>query len=268
VLFLLILKFKVEPFIALLITSFGLALAVGTPIAEASTIIAEGFGGTLAGVGILIGLGIVFGQFLAKSGAVEKIAEGILSVTGIKKSPAGLAMTGTLVSIPVFFDAAFVILNKVIKSLSTKTGVAKITFVTALAVGLIVSHSMVIPTPGPLVVADNIGVDLGIFLIFGIFVAVIATLVGGYGYGVFIGKRMKVGDVEEELEELEEDSAQDTGAKKQITKKLSFGLLLLPIVLILSNTVADLLIPDNPLSSFFAFVGDKNVALQIGRAHV
>ncbi len=263
VLFLLILKFKVEPFIALLITSFGLALAVGTPIAEASTIIADGFGGTLAGVGILIGLGIVFGQFLAKSGAVEKIAEGILSVTGIKKSPAGLAMTGTLVSIPVFFDAAFVILNKVIKSLSVKTGIAKITFVTALAVGLIVSHSMVIPTPGPLVVADNIGVDLGIFLIFGFFTAIIATLVGGYGYGMFIGKRMKVGDVEEEIEELEEEVTEDSGAKKQITKKLSFGLLLLPIVLILSNTVAQLLIPDNPLSGFFAFVGDKNVALLI-----
>src|SRR5699024_1569766 len=255
--------FKVEPFIALLIISFGLTLAVGTPIAEASAIIAEGFGGTLAGVGILIGLGIVFGQFLAKSGAVEKIAEGILSVTGIRKSPAGLAMTGTLVSIPVFFDAAFVILNKVIKSLATKTGIAKITFVTALAVGLIVSHSMVIPTPGPLVVADNVGVDLGIFLIFGIFTATVATLVGGYGYGTFIGKRMDVEDVEEEMEELEEEVARDTGTKKQITKKLSFGLLLLPSVLILSNTVADLLIPDNPLSSFFAFVGDKNVALLI-----
>lgn len=259
VLFLLILKFKVEPFIALLITSFGLALAVGTPIAEASTIIAEGFGGTLAGVGILIGLGIVFGQFLAKSGAVEKIAEGILGVTGIKKSPAGLAITGTLVSIPVFFDAAFVILNKVIKSLSVKTGIAKITFVTALAVGLIVSHSMVIPTPGPLVVADNVGVDLGIFLIFGVIVAAAATLVGGYGYGTFIGKRMKIDDVKEEIEDLEGE----VGAKKQITKKLSFGLLLLPIVLILSNTVAQLLIADNPLADFFAFVGDKNVALLI-----
>ncbi|WP_342387960.1 hypothetical protein [Salinicoccus bachuensis] len=76
VLFLLILKFKLEPFIALLITSFGPALAVQIPIAEASSIIAE--------VGILIGLGIVFRQFLAKSGAVEKIAEGILSITGVK----------------------------------------------------------------------------------------------------------------------------------------------------------------------------------------
>ena len=103
VLFILILKFKVEPFISLLVTAFGLAFLVGLPIAESSQIIAEGFGSTLAGVGILIGLGIVFGQFLAKSGAVERIAEGILKVTGIKRSPVGIAMTGTVVSIPVFF---------------------------------------------------------------------------------------------------------------------------------------------------------------------
>ncbi|CAM2795190.1 GntP family permease [Salinicoccus roseus] len=262
VLFLLILKFKLEPFIALLITSFGLALAVQIPIAEASSIIAEGFGNTLAGVGILIGLGIVFGQFLAKSGAVEKIAEGILSITGVKKSPAGLALTGSIVSIPVFFDAAFVILNKVIKSLTKKTGIAKITFVTALAVGLIVSHSMVIPTPGPLVVAENIGVDLGIFLMMGIFVAVIATLVGGYGYGMFIGKRIKTEEIEDEMEEVQEETDERPNGK-EITKSLSFGLIALPIVLILSNTVAQLFIPENPLAAFFAFVGDKNVALLI-----
>lgn len=260
ILFLLILKFKIEPFIALLITSFGLALAVRIPISEASSIIADGFGSTLAGVGILIGLGIVFGQFLAKAGAVEKIAEGILSLTGSKKSPAGLALTGTIVSIPVFFDAAFVILNKVIKSLSTKTGIARITFVTALAVGLIVSHSMVIPTPGPLVVAENIGVDLGIFLIAGIFVAAVATLVGGYGYGTFIGRRMKT-EATEEAAEVDDTEVQ--APLKQISKKLSFGLIALPIVLILSNTLSQLFIPDHPVSSFFAFVGDKNVALLI-----
>src|SRR5699024_1245610 len=136
-------------------------------------------------------------------------------------------------------------------------------FVTALAVGLIVSHRMVIPTPGPLVVAEHVGVDLGLFLILGIFTATVATLVRGYGSGTLIGTRVVAVYVEAGLEGLEVELGRDTGTKKQITKKLSFGLLLLPIVLILSNTVADLLIPDNPLSSFFAFVGDKNVALLI-----
>lgn len=259
VLFILILKFKIEPFISLLVTAFGLAFLVGLPIAESSSIIAEGFGNTLAGVGILIGLGIVFGQFLAKSGAVEKIADGILKVTGIKRSPIGIAMTGTAVSIPVFFDAAFVILNKVIGSLTKKTNLPRITFVTALAIGLIVSHSMIIPTPGPLVVAENVGVDLGIFLIAGIFVAVIATLVGGYGYGMYMGRKIGHGENEEDQNSAEEENQY----KKPISFRLSFMLLLLPIVLILSNTLSQLLIPDSPISSFFAFVGDKNVALLI-----
>lgn len=258
VLFILILKFKVEPFISLLVTAFGLALVVGLPIAESSQVIAEGFGSTLTGVGILIGLGIVFGQFLAKSGAVEKIAEGILKVTGIKKSPIGIAMTGTAVSIPVYFDAAFVILNKVIGSITRKTNLPRITFVTALAIGLIVSHSMIIPTPGPLVVAENVGVDLGIFLIAGLFVATIATLVGGYGYGMYMGKKIGHGETEEE-----EEPEEDIQYKKQISFSLSFGLLLLPIVLILGNTLSQLVFPDSPISTIFAFVGDKNVALLI-----
>lgn len=259
VLFILILKFKVEPFISLLVTAFGLAILVGLPIAESSQVIAEGFGSTLAGVGILIGLGIVFGQFLAKSGAVEKIAEGILKVTGIKGSPFGIALTGSAVSIPVFFDAAFVILNKVIGSITRKTNLPRITFVTALAIGLIVSHSMIIPTPGPLVVAENVGVDLGIFLIAGLFVAIIATLVGGYGYGMYMGKKIGHGEPEDSDEATEET----TGYKKQISFSLSFGLLLLPIVLILGNTLTQLVLPDSPVSTFFAFVGDKNVALLI-----
>src|SRR5699024_3476100 len=121
------------------------------------------------------------------------------------------------------FDAAFVILNKVIGSVTRKTNLPRITFVTALAIGLIVSHSMIIPTPGPLVVAENIGVDLGIFLIAGLVVAAIATLVGGYGYGMFIGKR--IGHNQSDLEEMEEPEEEQI-YKKQISYSLSFGLLL------------------------------------------
>src|SRR5690625_540349 len=89
-LFFLILKVKIEPFVALIGVAFLTALAVRIPIAEISTVVASGFGDTLISVGILIGLGVIFGQLLAASGAVEKIAQSILNVFGIKKSPAGL----------------------------------------------------------------------------------------------------------------------------------------------------------------------------------
>lgn len=157
ILFFAILKLKIEPFLALITIAILTALSIGMPLKEVASTVTAGFGNTLAGVGILIGLGVIFGQFLGASGAVEKIAQAVLNVFGIKRSPAGLALTGTAVSIPVFFDAAFVILSGLIRSLATKTGISVVSFVTALGVGLIVSHNMIAPTPGPLVVAENTG---------------------------------------------------------------------------------------------------------------
>ncbi|XEC95802.1 GntP family permease [Paenibacillus tarimensis] len=213
VLFFLILKLKLEPFLALIGVAVGTAIAIGMPLKEIPGIITTGFGNTLAGVGVLIGLGVIFGQFLAASGAIEKIAESVLKAFGIKRSPAGLALTGTAVSIPVFFDAAFVILTGLIKSLSKRTGISIITFVTALGVGLIVSHSMIAPTPGPLVVAENTKSDLGLFILYGIICAVPATLVGGYLYGMFIGKRLNhSGDVH--TAETESAATKDESKKR------------------------------------------------------
>ncbi|MGG1684626.1 GntP family permease [Pseudalkalibacillus sp. NRS-1564] len=259
-LFVLILKFKLEPFLALIGVAFGTALVIGIPIVEIPGIITSGFGNTLAGVGILIGLGVIFGQFLASSGAVEKIAQSVLKVFGAKKSAAGLALTGTAVSIPVYFDAAFVILTGLIKSLSRKTGISIVTFVTALGVGLIVSHSMIAPTPGPLVVAENTGSDLGLFIIYGLVCAIPATLVGGYFYGMFIGKRVQSkpdDEAEQEVAVAREEPS------KEISTGLAYAMLVLPIALILANTVSQLLVPGTTFASALAFVGDKNMALFI-----
>ncbi|PTM59374.1 GntP family permease [Desmospora activa] len=258
VLFFLILKLKLEPFLALIGVAFATALVIGIPVKEAPAIVTTGFGNTLAGVGILIGLGVIFGQFLAASGAIEKIAQAVLKVFGIQKSPAGLALTGSAVSIPVFFDAAFVILSGLIKSLSKKTGISIVSFVTALGVGLIVSHSMIAPTPGPLVVAENTKADLGLFILYGLICAIPATLIGGYVYGLFIGKRIQHhGEIEET-----EPTASAT-AKKEISTSLSFIMLALPILLILTNTVSQLLLPDTAIATFFGFIGEKNIALFI-----
>lgn len=155
-------------------------------------------------------------------------------------------------SIPVYFDAAFVILSGLIKSLSKKTGIATVSFVTALAVGLIVSHSMVIPTPGPMIVAENTGSDIGLFIIYGIIIAIVATIVGGYIYGMFIGKRMQVNNEIASASDLEEVKAKTY--KKEISTGLSFFMLALPILLI---------VPDSAISRIFTFIGDKNVALFI-----
>src|SRR5699024_10399687 len=258
-LFLLILKFNVDPFISLIVTAFLTALVLGFDLSEIPVVITEGFGDTLVGVGILIGLGVVFGQFLGASGAIEKIADAVLKVFGIKRASAGLSLTGMAVSIPVFFDAAFVILSGLLKSLARKTGLSIMTFVTALGVGLIVAHSMIAPTPGPIVVAENTGSDLGLFILYGVIVSIPAVLVGGYLYGKFIGKR-----IHPSLEEIEAKMPDvSSKPKKEISTSLSFFLLALPIMLILLNTITDLWLGDGLLSDILGFVGDKNVALLI-----
>ncbi|PIC64837.1 gluconate permease [Sporosarcina sp. P13] len=259
-LFFMILKMKIEPFVTLIIVAFVTALALGFPIEEIPKVITTGFGNTLVGVGILIGLGVIFGQFLGVSGAIEKIAGAVLRVFGIKHSAAGLSLTGIAVSIPVFFDAAFVILSGLVKSLSRRTGISIVTFVTALGVGLIVSHSMIAPTPGPLVVAENTGADLGLFILYGIICAIPATMIGGYFYGTFIGKRIHTTP-----EELVEDIVvpEPVEGRKEISTGLSFFMLGLPIILILLNTVTKLWLEEGTASRILGFIGDKNVALLI-----
>ena len=264
-LFVFIIKFKWDAFISLLVIAIGLGLVSSIPAKDVPGIVAGGFGSTLTGVGILIGLGIIFGQFLASSGAISNIATGMLRAFGVKKSPYAMGATAITVSIPVFFDAAFIILHKLIQNLSIKTKISLSTFVAILAIGLITAHSLIIPTPGPLVVADQVGSDIGIFFIYGLLVAIPGVLVGGIIYGKFIGKRItNEGRLHpSEITEMEETKDPN---QKEISTGLSFGMLLLPIVLILSNTVVGLIFKENPdhiVNTFFTVIGDKNVALLI-----
>ncbi|MGN7312506.1 GntP family permease [Alkalicoccobacillus gibsonii] len=265
VLFVLIIKLKWDAFIALLVVAIGIGLISNIGVRDLPGVIADGFGGTLAGVGILIGLGIIFGQFLAASGAIEKIASSMIRAFGVKRSPLALSATATTVAIPVFFDAAFIILNKLVQSLSIKTKISLATFVAILAIGLIVSHSLIIPTPGPLIVADNTGSEIGVFFLYGLLVAIPATLVGGVLYGKFIGKRIPNGDrLSDVTEEMEETEQVSTG--KEMPTWLAYAMLALPIVLILSNTLMNVVFIENPehiIPTFFAFIGDKNTALLI-----
>src|SRR5699024_4966558 len=128
-LFFLILVAKWEPFIALLVVAAITGLVVGVPIAEVAGVIADGFGSTLGGVGILIGLGIMLGQLMEASGAIHKIANSLLNISGTKKSRHAVAGAGLIVGIPLFFDAAFVILNNLIRKISVTAKVPYISLV-------------------------------------------------------------------------------------------------------------------------------------------
>ena len=120
---------------------------------------------------------------------------------------------------------------------------------------------MVIPTPGPMIVVENTGADIGVFFIYGAIIAIIATIVGGYYYGSFIGKRMEAKGQVTLADDLE--VAEQQTYKKEISTGLSFFMLGLPILLILGNTVTQTFSPDSFLATIFLLIGDKNVALFI-----
>lgn len=256
-----VIKLKLNAFIALEVVALITGFLVRMPLSDLAANIAAGFGNTMKSIGIVIGLGVMLGRLLEEAGATEQIANGLLRVTGQKRAPLAINLTGYLVSIPVFFDAAFVILISLAREVARKTKISFITFVTALAIGLIVTHAVVIPTPGPVAVAGNMGTNLGFFTLYGIIASLPAALIGGWWYGLFLGKKYKFDE-----KEVEDEVVEKVVSEKE---KPSFGLsvfvLLLPIVLILLGTIFSILLPKgSPASKFLSFIGDKNIALLIG----
>ena len=160
-----IMRFKMHPFLSLLLGGIIMGVLCRMDLTTVASTLASGFGSTMGGIGIIILWGIVLGNLLHQSGCTNQIANLMLKVSGQKNAPLAVTLTGFLVSIPVFFDAAFVILINLVKQLSRKGKIPFITLVTSLAVGLITTHAMVIPTPGPLAVAGNMGGSIGAFFV-------------------------------------------------------------------------------------------------------
>ena len=173
-----IIKFNLHPFLSLLLGGLIMGILAGMPLTDVSTGLASGFGSTMQSIGILIILGVALGNLLHLSGCTSQIAALMLKATGQKRAGLAVNLTGYIVSIPVFFDAAFVILVNLVKSLSRKGKIPFVSLVTALAVGLITTHALVIPTPGPVAVAGTMGANVGWFLLYSIIVSLPASIVG------------------------------------------------------------------------------------------
>lgn len=173
----LISKLRVHAFLSLLIVSLLLGVVSGMPLGEVANTVAAGFGGTMQSIGIVIICGVIVGEILECTGGAQKIADSILNLVGIKRAPLATTVTGAVVSIPTFCDSGFVILNPVIKALSRKGNIPYMVLVTSLMCGLLTTHSLVPPTPGPIAVAGILGADVGKVMIYGLIVAIPIILV-------------------------------------------------------------------------------------------
>lgn len=225
----LILKLRIQAFIALLIASIAVGILAGMPPLEIVDTIKTGMGSTLGFVAVVVGLGAMFGAILEQSGGAEAIAKALLGSSGTKGTSWALMGTGFFVAIPVFFDVAFIILVPLIYSLQRKSGKSLLLYAIPLLAGLAITHSFIPPTPGPVAVADILEANLGWVIVFGFIVGIPTAIVSGPLFAKYIAKRIHV-----DAPELEEE-VQPTAQTPSVGLVLS--IIALPILLIVGNTV-------------------------------
>lgn len=272
VLVVLVLRTRVHAFIAMLIASSIAGLIGGMSVNDTLGAITKGFGGTLGGIGIVIGLGVMMGSVLEVSGAAEKMAFSFIKFLGKKKEEWALAITGYIVSIPIFVDSAFVILYPVAKALAKNGKRSLLTLGVALAGGLVVTHHTVPPTPGPLGVAGLFGVDIGAMLLVGMSFAVL-PVIGMVLYAKWLDKKYPTFNQEsfstEELKQKYDDYIEKHEKKNLPSLGLSLLPIVLPILLIFIKAILDLAIKSSPaiaemkIYHFFAFIGHPMIALAL-----
>jgi len=259
-------KFKVHPFLSIMGISLILALVAGIPLTGIADVIGAGFSGTFSSIGIVIILGALIGSILEQTGAAFKLADLVIKVVGKKNPELAMELMGWVVSIPVFCDSGFVILDPIRKALVKRTGTSSVAMTVALSAGLYISHVFIPPTPGPIAAANTLGIGDNLLLVMGIgVVASIFPLVAGLIYGKFIGKKVK--------------SADETAAAEEVVKtyeelvaeygKLPGGLnalapIIVPIVLMALGSISSMAGFSGFLGDLCTFLGKPVIALAVG----
>lgn len=261
-----ILRLKVQAFVALLITSIITAFLAGMPLTEINAGIQKGMGGILGFIATIIGLGAIFGKLLEISGGTQVLADSMLKLFGLKRASWAMMLTGFVISIPVFFDAGLVILIPVIYALSRQAKRPILYFGIPLLAGMTITHSFVPPTPGPIAVAELLGADLGWVILFGVICGLPASIVAGPIFGAWVAKRIQT--PAPELSDVEQNEVAEHYCMPEHRPRVFAVLALigLPIFLILVSSVAttleksDLFSPGNMLE-WIQFLGHPFTAL-------
>lgn len=266
-----ILRTKIHTFLALILTCILIGVVGGVPYNDIISSITGGFGGTLGSIGIIIGFGVMMGAIFERTGSAKTMAKTVLQFLGRGKEDIALAVTGFIVSIPIFCDSGFVILAPLAKELSRVTKRSIVTLGIALACGLVITHTMVPPTPGPVGVAGIFNVSVGTFMLWGIVIA-IPMAAAGVIYARIVGKKIyQIPGGEGEAEwirpnqnELQKAEVNLFGDEEMPGAFESFLPIVLPILLILMNNVLKVLAMEGPVAEFLIFLGQPIVAVAAG----
>ena len=253
----LIIKFKIHAMISILLGALAIGLIAGMPFDEIVTAVDDGIGNTLKGIALLVGLGSMFGAILEASGGAQTLAVTMVKKFGDKKAAWALGITGLVVSMPVFFDAGLIILIPLAFSLAKKTGRSSLFYAIPLLAGLAVGHAFIPPTPGPVLVATMLGVDLGWVILIGIFCGIFAMIVAGPVWGSICGKKYMI-PVPEQIANQE-----DFDESKLPSFATVVLIILIPLVLIILKSLASVVPFLAPAQDVLTFLGQPFVALLI-----
>lgn len=233
-LLLLIIKFRVHAFVALILVSFLTALVTGIPMANIMNTLTNAFGSTLGGVALLVGLGAMLGRLLEVSGGAQALADDLVRRFGEQRAPMALGIASLFFGFPIFFDAGLVVMLPVMFTVARRLGGSLLLYGIPVASAFSCMHVFVPPHPGPVAASELLGADVGLLVIVGLVVAVPTWIIAGHFFGKWIGKRilLPVPQVVQKDETPEDEASLPSPG-------LVVGLLLLPLALIFMNTGLD-----------------------------
>ena len=254
-LLLLIIKFKIHAMLSILIGAVTIGLIAGMPFSDIVTAVDDGIGNTLKGIALLVGLGSMFGAILEASGGAQTLAVTMVKRFGDKKAAWALGITGLVIAMPVFFDAGLIILIPLAFSLAKRTKRSSLFYVIPLLAGLAVGHAFIPPTPGPVLVATMLNVDLGWVILVGIFCGTCAMIVAGPVWGSICGRKFDVPVPDHVANQEDFDESKLPGFGTVV------GIILIPLVLIVLKSLAGVIPALAGIEPVLSFLGQPFMAL-------
>ena len=259
-------KWKVHPFLSIMGVSLLLALVAGIPLTTIPDVIGAGFSGTFSSIGIVIILGAFIGSVLEATGAALKLADMVIKLVGKKNPELAMELMGWIVSIPVFCDSGFVILDPIRRALVRRTGTSSVAMTVALSTGLYISHVFIPPTPGPIAAANTLGIGDNLLMVMGLgLLCSIFPLIAGLVYAKFIGKRVKSADELSSSTEVVKTYEELVAEYGKLPSGLnSLAPLLVPVALMALGTIGSMAGLTGGIADLFTFLGKPVIALAVG----
>ncbi|MBP5693427.1 MAG: GntP family permease [Bacteroidales bacterium] len=253
-------KWKIHPFLSILGSALVLALLMGIPLRNVADVIGKGFSTIFASIGLVIILGTIIGLILEKSGAAIKLAETVLRLLGKKHPQLAIMLIGWVLSIPVFCDSGFVIVNPIRKWMSRQSGVSSVTMTVALAAGLYVAHVFIPPTPGPVAAAGLVGLGDNLILVILVGIALsIFPLAAAYIFANRVGKKIHSSD---EMDDVNVSEIIDS--KNLPSATLSLLPIIIPVLFMGIGSLVSVLKLEGVGADILYFLGKPVIALVCG----